>query len=137
MRIFVSHCQADAIFCRNLVIALRAAGADVWYDEHNMGAGDLMDVIQRELGHRPVFITILSKAAFASKWVKREAQWAYELTDRDPTRIILPVLAGVVNRDDFGADNGWLFFSGFKRIEAPGMQGSRMRNCEKDREELP
>ena len=89
MPVFVSHCQEDASCCRQLVSALRSAGADVWYDEHNLGTGQLMDVIQRELGRRPVFLVILSKAAFASRWVERETMWAYELADRDPSRIIL------------------------------------------------
>src|SRR6185437_12127147 len=92
--IFVSHSHEDSAFCQELVTALRGAGADVWYDEHNLGAGHLMDVIQRELDRRTVFILILSKHAFASTWVRRETGWAYSLYDRDATRIILPVTAG-------------------------------------------
>jgi hypothetical protein len=82
--IFVSHSHEDGAFCRALVSALREAGADVWYDEHNLGAGDLMNVIQQELGRRPIFVVILSKHAFTSRWVQRETTWAYELADRDP-----------------------------------------------------
>lgn len=37
--IFVSHCHEDNVFCQQLVTALRGAGANVWYDEHNLGAG--------------------------------------------------------------------------------------------------
>jgi tetratricopeptide (TPR) repeat protein len=51
--------------------------------------------------------------------VKRETDWAEELTDRDPKRVILPVTAGLIERDDFGTENGWLFLHGYKRIEAP------------------
>ena len=69
MRIFISHSHQDTAFCQALVRALRDAGADVWYDEHNLGSGELMSVIQRELGIRPIFIVILSKHALASKWV--------------------------------------------------------------------
>jgi TIR domain len=95
-------------------------GADVWYDEHNLGNGQLMSDIQRELGARPIFIVILSKHAFASRWVKRETTWAYEMQDRDPSRLILPVTAGPIARNDFGTDNGWLAYYTYKRIEAPG-----------------
>jgi tetratricopeptide (TPR) repeat protein len=94
----------------------------VWYDEHNLGSGQLMTVIQRELGSRPVFIVILTKATFASRWMRRETLWAYELGDRDPTRILLPVTAGPIARSDFSAENEWLFLHDFKRIEAPGYQ---------------
>jgi len=122
MRIFVSHSHEDDAFCRALVQGLRRAGADVWYDEHNLGSGQLMTVIQRELGSRPVFVVILTKATFASRWVRRETLWAYELGDRDPSRIILPVTAGPIARSDFSAENEWLFLHDFKRIEAPGYQ---------------
>ncbi len=120
LRVFVSHSHEDGDFCRVLVAALRAGGADVWYDEHNLGAGQLRDVIQRELGRRPIFVPILSKAAFASHWVKRETVWADELFERDPQRVILPVTAGPIARDDFDPETGWLFLHDFKRIEAPG-----------------
>jgi tetratricopeptide (TPR) repeat protein len=120
--IFVSHSHEDTTFCQALVTALREAGADVWYDEHNLGAGHLMDVIQRELDRRKIFIVILSKNAFASKWVKRETGWAYSLYDRDPTRVILPVTASAIERGDFSGATGWLYLEDFKRIEAPGFQ---------------
>ncbi|HEY1388571.1 MAG TPA: toll/interleukin-1 receptor domain-containing protein [Ktedonobacterales bacterium] len=120
--IFISHSHEDTAFCQVLVTALRGAGADVWYDEHNLGAGHLMDVIQQELDRRKIFIVILSKHAFASRWVKRETGWAYSLYDRDPTRVILPVTASAIERDDFSGATGWLFLEEFKRIEAPGYQ---------------
>jgi tetratricopeptide (TPR) repeat protein len=120
LRVFVSHSHEDDAFCRTLVEALRDAGADVWYDEHNLGSGRLHDVLLRELGHRPIFVVILSKGAFASRWVKRETDWAEELADRDPSRLLLPVTAGQIARDDFGAENGWLAYYSYKRIEAPG-----------------
>ncbi|HEY1390459.1 MAG TPA: toll/interleukin-1 receptor domain-containing protein [Ktedonobacterales bacterium] len=120
LRVFVSHSHEDDAFCRAVMQALREAGADVWYDEHNLGSGQLMSVIQRELGIRPIFVVILSKHAFASRWVKRETTWAYEMYDRDPSRLILPVTAGQFERDDFSPQNEWLFLHDFKRIEAPG-----------------
>ena len=122
MQVFVSHSHEDDAFCRAIVVGLRDAGADVWYDEHNLGSGQLMELIQRELGRRPVVILILSKAAFASRWVRREITWAYELLDRDPSHLLLPVTAGPIARDDFSPENGWLFLHDFKRIEASGYQ---------------
>jgi len=120
LRVFVSHSHDDTEFCHAIVQALRDAGADVWYDEHNLGSGQLMSVIQRELGSRPIYVLILSKSAFASKWVHRESTWAYELADRDPSRVILPVTAGKIERNDFDPQNEWLFLHDFKRIEQAG-----------------
>jgi tetratricopeptide (TPR) repeat protein len=122
MKVFVSHAHEDDAFCRTVVSGLRGAGADVWYDEHNLGSGQLMAVIQRELGRRPVVVVILSKAAFASLWVRREVTWAFELMDRDPSRLLLPVTGGAIERTDFDPEQGWLFLHDFKRVEAPGMQ---------------
>jgi tetratricopeptide (TPR) repeat protein len=120
LRVFVSHASEDSAFCHTVVAALRGAGADVWYDEHNMGSGRLADEILRELGRRAIFVVILSKHAFASRWVKRETDWAEELKERDPSRAILPVTAGQIERDDFGTENGWLAYYSYKRVEASG-----------------
>lgn len=120
LRVFVSHATEDSAFCHTIVAMLRGAGADVWYDEHNMGSGRLADEILRELGRRPIFIVILSQHAFASRWVKRETDWAEELKERDPSRAILPVTAEAISRDDFGTENGWLAYYSYKRVEAHG-----------------
>ena len=42
MRIFLSHNHTDIAFSDALAKALRDAGADVWYDEQNLGAGHLL-----------------------------------------------------------------------------------------------
>src|SRR5260221_980356 len=117
MHIFASHSHEDDTFCRGIVSALRGAGADVWYDEHNLGSGQLVDTIERELKVRPVVVVILSDAALASQWVRDECTWAYNLLRRDPSRIILPVTAAPLEEDAI-----WLFLSTFKRIEAPGLK---------------
>lgn len=121
LEIFVSHAHEDDEFCRKLVVALRSSGADVWYDEHNMISGVLMDEIQKQL-KRNIFIVILSKAAFASDWVKNECQWAHRLRRRDQKRIILPITAGPIDAHDFDPDTGWLFLEDYRRIEAPDYQ---------------
>lgn len=118
MRVFISYSHTDKNFCDVVVKALRGAGADVWYDE-SMGAAHLLDVVQHELLTRPVFIVILSKAAFASKWVTQECQWAFSLYNRELDRAILPITAQPIDPSDF---NTWLFMESFKRIESPGYQ---------------
>lgn len=122
MMVFVSHAHEDNVFCREIVKSLRGVGVDVWYDEHNREPGELMAVIQRELDRRPVVVVILSKAAFSSTWVHREMTWAFDLMDRDPSRLLVPITGGPIERNDFDPARGWLFLHAFRRIEAPGMR---------------
>ena len=119
MRIFVSHSSHDAAFCDQLAPSLRGAGADVWVDQDNLGAGPLLDELMRQLRERPVFVVVLSKAAFASEWVRRECMWAYQLHCREPQRVVLPVVARPIERTDF---DSLLFLEEFLRVEAPGNQ---------------
>jgi tetratricopeptide (TPR) repeat protein len=118
MRIFVSHSHQNNAFCAELVQVLRSAGADVWYDDESLQTGQLGPIIEREIRERPVFIVVLSPASLASRWVEDETRWAYKLRGRDPSRIILPVLAEPLA----GEDSIWLFLQDFKRVEAPGIK---------------
>jgi tetratricopeptide (TPR) repeat protein len=91
--IYVSHAHEDHGWCRTFVEALRLGGANVWYDEHNLGYGALDEEIERELGDRPIFIVILSPASVRKPWVRREMDTAIRLRDENPERVILPVIA--------------------------------------------
>jgi TIR domain-containing protein len=93
IRIFVSHSHANNVWCRAFVQGLRAHGANVWYDEQNLGFGVLRQQIDREMLARPIFIAIFSADAAKSKWVNREIDGAISLQDREPHRIVLPILA--------------------------------------------
>jgi tetratricopeptide (TPR) repeat protein len=117
MQIFLSHSSADKDMCDQLVAALRGAGADVWYDEHNLGAGVLRREIMKELSARPIVLVMLSKSAFASDWVQDECEWAYNLTRREPNRMILPVVVAAYEPRDF---NSLLYLESMKRVEGPG-----------------
>lgn len=116
MKVFVSHSHQDNAFCMGLVRALSRAGADVWYDDKNLHTGQLGPIIERELREWPVFVVVLSPAALASRWVEDETRWAYNRLRRDPTRILLPVLAEALPDED----DIWLFLREFKRIGATG-----------------
>ena len=124
LRVFVSHSHQDNDFCHAIVQALRDAGADVWYDEHNLGSGRLGPTIERELRDRPVFVVILSPSALQSQWVEDETRWAYGLQRKDTKRIIQPVVAATIAEDDI-----WLFLQDFKRIEADGRVPFTMREA--------
>ena len=126
MRIFVSHSNQDNEFCVSLVKALRDAGADVWFDEHHLGPGELTEKIIEVLNKRPVFIVVLSKAALASSWVRDETLWAYTLNKRYRDRIILPVTVEPLEPKQFDT---WLFLENFKRVEAPNLRPFTSTNC--------
>ncbi len=119
MQVFLSHSSKDKGFADQLVAALRGAGADVWYDEHNLGAGVLRREINAQLAARPVVIILVSKAALTSQWVQDECEWAYNLYRRKPERLILPVVAAAYDPDDF---DQMLFLESLKRVEAPHNQ---------------
>jgi tetratricopeptide (TPR) repeat protein len=118
MKVFVSHCHKDNAFAKELASGLRTAGADVWYDDESIRTGMLGPVIERELLERPIFIVVLSTAALASRWVEDETRWAYILLRRQPSRILLPILAKALPDEH----DIWLFLHDFRRIEAPGFK---------------
>ena len=100
LRIFISHSSYDRDFCQALSLALREAGADVWYDRQDLGSGQLLEIIPREIRQRKVFIVILSKPSIASPWVRDECKWAYALYSRESGRTILPIIAEALEQSD-------------------------------------
>lgn len=116
LRIFVSHSSEDTAFSSPLAAGLKHAGADIWYDQENLRTGQLHATITDELVARHVFIVILSHAAFSSGWVKRECNWAYNLYNRKPDRVILPVTASKIDVNNF---DEMLWLEDFKRVEGP------------------
>lgn len=113
--IFVSHAHEDNAWCREFVQALRDAGADVWYDEYSLGHGRITEEIERELRARPIFVLILSPVSVGKRWVQREMDAAMRLQDRDPTRIILPVMSDKAEIP--------LFWEEYKRVGGPDDSG--------------
>jgi tetratricopeptide (TPR) repeat protein len=90
-RIFVSVTQADRVFGELLARALSEAGADIWLS----GGASEEDGVdeERELRLRPIFLAILSPAAFASGEVREACALAYALCEQEPERVFLPVMA--------------------------------------------
>jgi hypothetical protein len=85
--VFVSYGRDDHAYAQRLSASLEAAGIPVWYD-HAMVSGDRFDeVIQEKLDGSSAVIVLLSPAAVASQWVKREI--SYALNKAKP---VLPLL---------------------------------------------
>jgi Flp pilus assembly protein TadD len=93
--LFVSHSQRDDDWCRAFGRALGLAGADVWYNRHNLRdtRQSIVDVTARELAARPIFLAILSPAAVISPLVQREMESALALQLQHPERVTIPVTA--------------------------------------------
>ena len=114
-QIFVSHSHADNEYCRAFVAALRAALGDddaVWYDEHNLGWGNIRRTIEHELERRQHFIAILSPAAVASDWVNDEIDAARGLLREGKMLTVSFVTAAQCDVPRL--------LRGYKRIELPG-----------------
>lgn len=121
LKVFISHNHRDALYCQELAQALRARGAEVWYDEDSMGRGTLTDEIQQRIRECAVFLVVLSKAAFESIWVRRECFWAYECVQHDSSHSIVPITIEQIDETDFFDRNpNWIFLHDYPRVEIPG-----------------
>jgi TIR domain len=75
--IFLSHSSADHEFVARIGEILEAHGLPYWYSQRDiLGAQQWHDEIGKALARCDWFLLILSPAAVASKWVKRELFYA-------------------------------------------------------------
>lgn len=90
--VFISHASEDKDeVVRDLAIALRAAGLEVWYDEFELKIGDsLRRKIDKGLANSRFGIVVLSQAFFGKGWAEYELDG---LVTRSVTgeQILLPV----------------------------------------------
>ncbi|HEX9460306.1 MAG TPA: toll/interleukin-1 receptor domain-containing protein [Thermoanaerobaculia bacterium] len=77
--IFLSHSVKDKKFLNRLARVLRGDGLSIWFSEQDIrGAAQWHDEIGAALARCDWMIVILSPAAIASRWVKREVTYAIE-----------------------------------------------------------
>src|SRR5438105_3682941 len=89
--VFLSHAHQDAVFVRRLTEDLRRHNVPVWFSERNIaGARQWMDEIGEALGRCDWLIVILTPAAVASTWVKREVGFA--LNEQRYGERVIPLL---------------------------------------------
>jgi TIR domain len=97
---FISHASEDKdSFVRPLSHALKALGANVWYDEFSLKLGDSLSAsIDMGLAKSQFGIVVLSKAFIEKPWPKRELQGlvAGEIGGRSTT---IPVWHGLTSQD--------------------------------------
>ncbi|GEM_PF-2391613 len=110
IRVFISHSSSDNEFCRAFASQLRhdigvsthssnrsTAPYDdsIWFDErHDLMKLDFwMDHVLNEIKNRRHFVVVLSPAAVASPWVRREIDLAAALERDDKLLTLHPVIA--------------------------------------------
>jgi hypothetical protein len=114
--IFLSHSSIDRPFAAQLGEVLQAHGLPFWFSQRDIvGAQQWHDEIGKALRRCDWFLLILSPAAVASKWVKRELFYAlrkdpyeghivvidYQPTDAELLSWTLPDLQWVNFQKDF------------------------------------
>lgn len=97
-RIFVSHSHQDDAFTLRLVADLKRAGAAVWVDVVNVGAGDFLDRINEALDACEWVVLVLTSHALSSPWVKQEINAAIRLKHQSRIRDIIPIQVGHVEK---------------------------------------
>lgn len=87
---FISHASEDKDgFVRELCEALRAKGANVWYDEFTLKVGDsLRRNIDRGLANSQFGIVVVSENFFRKEWPNRELDGLVALETQGQTRIL-------------------------------------------------
>ena len=78
MKVFISHDSRDKErFVDNFARKLIENGIDVWYDKWELGFGDSLMKIFKNMPDCDVFISIISSNSIESKWVKEESDSAF------------------------------------------------------------
>ncbi|MDI6711027.1 MAG: toll/interleukin-1 receptor domain-containing protein [Bacillota bacterium] len=91
MRIFLSHNKMDRDIARRLGAQLVLGGADVWFDEWEMQAGDsIIGKINEGLESFDVFLLLWSENARRSDWVRRELRAAIHCSIGSRTKQVIP-----------------------------------------------
>jgi hypothetical protein len=92
-KIFLSHNAKDKELARTLGGQLRLAGADVWFDEWEIRAGDSVPgKLDAGLSAFDVFVLLWSAHASRSQWVRNELEVAITRRIGGTDTRIIPVL---------------------------------------------
>ena len=71
--IFISYSKRDIVYAQKLINALRREGFNPWVDMEGLGAGTFWQTrLQKQINTCDVYILIMSRNAYNSKWVPDE-----------------------------------------------------------------
>src|ERR1700676_4095712 len=92
-KVFISHTTADKPFVRRLAARLEKSQFQVWFDEHDLIAGDsLPERVGKALQAAKVILVVVSKASVASKWLRDELNVATARMIKGECRVIPVVI---------------------------------------------
>jgi hypothetical protein len=109
-QIFISHAHEDADFAHRLAADLTAAGWRAWIAPDSIQPGEKwVEAIGRGLDGSGIFVVILTSAAIASRWVRKETYDAIDLEVRGEIRFVpleiepcvVPTMWGTYQRVSF------------------------------------
>ena len=90
--VFLSHNRADKSLARSLGTQLKLAGADVWFDEWEIRAGDsIPGKLNEGLSAFGTFVLMWSVDAARSNWVRREVAAAITRGMEDASLRVIPI----------------------------------------------
>lgn len=116
MLVFLSYNKADKDLARSLAAHLKLVGADVWFDEWEIRAGDsIPGKLNKGLAAFDTFVLLWSRSATRSDWVRSELETAIQRGVDDSKVRIIPIR---VDRSEFPA-----LLRPLKRIDLFGRKG--------------
>jgi hypothetical protein len=114
--VFISYSHQDADWVRSLAGNLHRQGLKVFFDEWDIGPGDvLVHQLEDGLLRASHGILVFSPAAVASRWVREEYAAMVTRAVAGQQRLI-PVLLGEVELPPFAAARVWV---DFRRADGP------------------
>src|SRR6266567_5834758 len=91
--VFLSHNAKDKPRVRKLAERLKKAGLRVWFDEWNIGSGDIITLkVDEGLEQSRVLLLCISPNALASGWVALERSTAIHRDPANEGRRFIPLL---------------------------------------------
>lgn len=119
MRCFISYNTADRDKARAIGANLVLIGADVWFDEWKIAAGDsIPGKLDEGLSSFDSFLVIWSAAASRSNWVRKELSSAITRSMQDGTARIIPCVLDETPLPTLICDLKWVSL----RDGPPGMK---------------
>lgn len=107
--VFISYSSKDEAAARAFAEALGLEGFTCWYDKRIRGADVWDEIIDREIRAAGVVVTLWTPDAVASRWVRSEADYAFE------NNKLLPVIVAPCE-----LPLGYRLIQAFKLQTAPG-----------------
>lgn len=93
MHVFLSHNRQDKDIARRLGAQLRLVGADVWFDDWEIRAGDsIPGKVNEGLGSVDTVLLVWSENADSSEWVRAELETAIAQGLEDQTLRVVPLI---------------------------------------------